>query len=41
MSSGTNIIEFAWRIDPRTGRLIVMSAEDNLSRAPAARLFNV
>jgi N-acetyl-gamma-glutamyl-phosphate reductase len=28
--SGTNVIEIAWRLDPRTGRLIVMSAEDNL-----------
>jgi N-acetyl-gamma-glutamyl-phosphate reductase len=27
---GTNTIEIAWRLDPRTGRLIVMSAEDNL-----------
>ena len=26
----TNVIEIAWRVDPRTGRLIVMSAEDNL-----------
>ena len=26
----TNVIEIAWRLDPRTGRLIVMSAEDNL-----------
>ena len=28
--TGTNVIEFGWRLDPRTGRLIVMSAEDNL-----------
>jgi len=28
--AGTNAIEIAWRLDPRTGRLIVMSAEDNL-----------
>lgn len=27
---GTNVIEFAWRLDPRTGRLIVVSAEDNI-----------
>ena len=27
---GTNVCEIAWRLDPRTGRLIVMSAEDNL-----------
>jgi N-acetyl-gamma-glutamyl-phosphate reductase len=28
--TGTNVIEIAWRLDSRTGRLIVMSAEDNL-----------
>ena len=28
--AGTNVIEIAWRLDPRTGRLIVMSAVDNL-----------
>ena len=28
--TGTNVIEIAWRIDPRTGRLIVFSAVDNL-----------
>lgn len=27
---GTNVIEIAWRLDPRTGRLLVLSAEDNL-----------
>jgi N-acetyl-gamma-glutamyl-phosphate reductase len=27
---GTNVIEIAWRLDPRTGRLIVLSALDNL-----------
>jgi N-acetyl-gamma-glutamyl-phosphate reductase len=27
---GTNMLEIAWRLDPRTGRLIVISAEDNL-----------
>ena len=27
---GTNAIEIAWRLDPRTGRLLVMSAEDNI-----------
>lgn len=27
---GTNVIEIAWRLDPRTGRLIVLSAEDNI-----------
>src|SRR6267378_1746558 len=28
--AGTNVIEIAWRLDPRTGRLVVMSAEDNI-----------
>jgi N-acetyl-gamma-glutamyl-phosphate reductase len=27
---GTNTLEIAWRVDPRTGRLIVMSAVDNV-----------
>jgi N-acetyl-gamma-glutamyl-phosphate reductase len=27
---GTNLIEIAWRLDPRTGRLVVISAEDNV-----------
>ena len=27
---GTNFIEIAWKVDPRTQRLIVMSAEDNI-----------
>jgi hypothetical protein len=29
MSSARTSCEIAWRLDPRTGRLIVMSAEDN------------
>jgi N-acetyl-gamma-glutamyl-phosphate reductase len=28
--AGTNVIEIAWRLDPRTGRLIGMSALDNI-----------
>jgi N-acetyl-gamma-glutamyl-phosphate reductase len=28
--TGMNVIELAWRLDLRTGRLLVMSAEDNL-----------
>ena len=35
--TGTNVIEIAWRLDPRTGRLIVMSADDNLTKARAVR----
>jgi N-acetyl-gamma-glutamyl-phosphate reductase len=34
---GTNVIEIAWRPDPRTGRLIVMSAEDNLVKGASGQ----
>ena len=34
---GTNVVEFAWRLDPRTGRLIVMSAEDNILKGAAGQ----
>jgi N-acetyl-gamma-glutamyl-phosphate reductase len=34
---GTNVIEIAWRIDPRTGRLIVMSAQDNLVKGASGQ----
>jgi len=34
---GTNVIEIAWRFDPRTGRLIVMSAEDNLVKGASGQ----
>jgi N-acetyl-gamma-glutamyl-phosphate reductase len=34
---GTNVVEFAWRLDPRTGRLIVMSAEDNLVKGASGQ----
>ena len=37
MSTGTNVIEIAWRLDPRTGRLIVMSAEDNLIKGASGQ----
>ncbi|TAK98600.1 MAG: N-acetyl-gamma-glutamyl-phosphate reductase [Verrucomicrobia bacterium] len=33
----TNICEIAWRLDPRTGRLIVMSAEDNLVKGASGQ----
>ena len=42
--SGSNFIEIAWRHDPRTGRLIVMSAEDNLVKGAsgqAIQCFNI
>jgi N-acetyl-gamma-glutamyl-phosphate reductase len=35
--AGTNVIEIAWRVDPRTGRLIVMSAEDNLVKGASGQ----
>jgi N-acetyl-gamma-glutamyl-phosphate reductase len=41
---GSNVIEIAWRHDPRTGRLIVMSAEDNLLKGAsgqAIQCFNL
>jgi N-acetyl-gamma-glutamyl-phosphate reductase len=34
---GTNVIEIAWRLDPRTGRLIVMSAVDNLIKGASGQ----
>ena len=34
---GTNVFEIAWRLDPRTGRLIVMSAEDNLVKGASGQ----
>jgi len=35
--AGTNTIEIAWRLDPRTGRLIVMSAEDNIVKGASGQ----
>jgi N-acetyl-gamma-glutamyl-phosphate reductase len=34
---GGNVIEIAWRLDPRTGGLIVMSAEDNLIKGASGQ----
>lgn len=34
---GTNMLELAWRLDPRTGRLVVMSAEDNLVKGASGQ----
>ena len=34
---GTNVIEIAWRLDPRTLRLIVMSAEDNIVKGASGQ----
>jgi len=35
--TGSNVIEIAWRLDPRTGRLLVMSAEDNLVKGASGQ----
>jgi N-acetyl-gamma-glutamyl-phosphate reductase len=35
--AGTNVLEIAWRLDSRTGRLIVMSAEDNLVKGASGQ----
>lgn len=34
---GTNFIEIAWRVDPRTGRLVVVSAEDNIVKGASGQ----
>ena len=34
---GTNVCEIAWRLDARTGRIIVMSAEDNLVKGASGQ----
>jgi N-acetyl-gamma-glutamyl-phosphate reductase len=42
--AGSNFIEIAWRLDLRTGRLIVMSAEDNILKGAsgqAIQCFNI
>jgi N-acetyl-gamma-glutamyl-phosphate reductase len=42
--TGTNFIDIAWRFDPRTRRLILMSAIDNLMKGAsgqAVQCFNV
>jgi N-acetyl-gamma-glutamyl-phosphate reductase len=41
---GTNFIDIAWRIDPRTGRIIVLSAIDNIVKGAsgqAVQCFNL
>lgn len=35
--AGSNVIEIAWRLDPRTGRLIVMSALDNITKGASGQ----
>jgi N-acetyl-gamma-glutamyl-phosphate reductase len=41
---GSNVLEIAWRLDPRTGRLILLSAQDNLVKGAsgqAVQSFNI
>lgn len=33
----TNFVDIAWRHDPRTGRIVVLSAEDNLTKGAAGQ----
>jgi N-acetyl-gamma-glutamyl-phosphate reductase len=35
--TGTNTVEVAWRLDPRTGRLLVFSAEDNVVKGASGQ----
>ncbi len=34
---GTNVVELGWRLDPRTNRLVVISAEDNLVKGASGQ----
>ncbi len=34
---GTNVLEIAWRLDPRTGRLLVISAVDNIVKGASGQ----
>ena len=34
---GTNVVEIAWRLDPRTGRLLALSAEDNILKGASGQ----
>jgi N-acetyl-gamma-glutamyl-phosphate reductase len=34
---GTNVLEMAWRVDPRTRRLLLFSAEDNLVKGASGQ----
>src|ERR1051325_547680 len=35
--TGTNVVEIAWRLDLRTGRLVVISAEDNIVKGASGQ----
>ena len=44
MVTRTNFIDIGWETDPRTGRVILMSAEDNLGKGAggqAVQSFNI
>ncbi len=34
---GTNFLEIAWRVDPRTGRVLLLSAEDNIVKGASGQ----
>jgi N-acetyl-gamma-glutamyl-phosphate reductase len=34
---GTNVLEIAWRLDPRTGRVLVISAVDNIVKGASGQ----
>lgn len=41
---GTNFVEIGWRVDPRTGRIILLCAEDNIVKGTsgqAIQCFNI
>ena len=35
--TGTNVVEIAWRLDPRTGCLLAFSAEDNIVKGASGQ----
>jgi N-acetyl-gamma-glutamyl-phosphate reductase len=37
MVAGSNVIEIAWRLDGRTGRLLVLSAIDNITKGASGQ----
>ena len=38
---GRNVCEIAWRLDPRTGRLMVMRAEENLGKGASGQAVQI
>ena len=35
--TGTNFVDIGWNYDPRTGRVLLLSAEDNLGKGAAGQ----